>query len=356
MKATQKDFAGLASKAATTARVFFFCGPDEAGAADAAAHIVSLLRDPGERIEFSGADLRKDPVRLGDEARSTSLFGGTRHIWVRGSGDDAHDAVANLIESEVACCPVLIVATGASDKSRIAKLLAPRADALVAMFHAPDLASVTTSVRNQAGAAGLRLGSDLAERIARGAGLDTRIVRSEIEKLALYCDAAPESPRTVGADDLDAIGASTSDDDFGPIVDTVLGGRRERLGEELARMRTMQISPVGLLLALERRAAQLAGLASRMNPGENVARFIDAEANARRVFWRDKAVLSEQLRNWNGARLERLGQRLLALHQLMLANSVDAELFLAQELATITRLARSDSARRTGTRPSHGSM
>jgi DNA polymerase-3 subunit delta len=346
MKATQKDFASLASRAAGDARVFFFCGPDEAGANDAAARIIGLLPEPGERIEFSGAELRKDPVRLGDEARSTSLFGGTRHIWVRAAGDDAHDAVANLIDSDVPTCPVLIVATGASDKSRTAKLLAPRPDALVAMFHTPDLASVITSVRNQAGAAGLRMGSELAERIARGAGLDTRIVRSEIEKLALYCDAAPESPRTVTVDDLDAIGASTSDDDFGPIVDAVLGGRRERLSDELARMRTMQISGVGLLLALERRATQLAGLASRLSPGENVARFIDNEANARRVFWRDKAVLSEQLRNWNGVRLARLGQRLLALHQAMLANSADAEMFLAQELATITRLARVDTARR----------
>lgn len=346
MKASQKDFAALASKAAREARVFFFCGPDEAGAADAAARIIALIPDPGERIEFSGADLRKDPVRLGDEARSTSLFGGTRHIWVRAAGDDAHDAIANLISSDVASCPVLVVATAASDKSRTAKLLAARPDALVAMFHAPDLASVAASVRNLAGAAGLRLSSDLAERIARGAGLDTRIVRSEIEKLALYCDAAPESPRTVSAEDLDAVGASISDDDFGPIVDTVLSGRRDRLGGELSRMRTMQISSVGLLLALERRAAQLAGLASRMNPGENVARFIDSEANARRVFWRDKAVLTEQLRNWNGARLERLGQRLMALHQSMLTNSVDADLFLAQELATITRLARADTARR----------
>lgn len=347
MKATQKDFAGLAASAAAKARVFFFCGPDEAGAADAAARIVAALADPGERIELSGSELRKDPVRLGDEARSTSLFGGARHIWIRAAGDEAHDAVANLIEVEVEGCPVLIVATGASDKSRTAKLLAPRTDALVAMFHPPDLASVTASVRTQAGAAGLRLGSDLAERIARGAGLDTRIARSEIAKLALFCDASPESPRTVTEADLDAIGATTSDDDFAPIVEAVLGGRRAQLAHELERLRGSQISPVGLLLALERRAAQLAALASRMGPGENLARFLDSEANARRIFWRDKGLLAEQLRNWRGARLERLSQRLLALHQAMLSNSADGEMFLAQELAMITRMASSEAGRRS---------
>lgn len=350
MKATQKDFASLATKAAASARVFFFCGPDEAGAADAAARIVSLLPDPGERIELSGADLRRDPVKLGDEARSTSLFGGTRHIWVRASGDDAHDAVANLIADDVEPCPVLIVATGATEKSRTAKLLSPRPDALVAMFHPPDLASVTASVRNQAGAAGLRLTSELAERIARGAGLDTRLVRSELSKLALYCDAGPESPRTVTAHDLDAIAASTLDDDFAPIVDVVLGGRSDRLTAELTRMRALQISPVGLLLALERRAAQLATLSSRIAPGQSMAQFLDSEANARRIFWRDKAVLGEQLRAWRGPRLERLVHRLLATHQAMLTNSADAELLLTQELAIITRLASSDLRQGSGKR------
>lgn len=345
MKATQKDFAGIAARAAATARVFFFCGPDEAGAADAAARILSLLPDPGERVEMPGSDLRKDPVRLGDEARSTSLFGGARHIWVRAAGDEAHDAVANLIDSAVESCPVLIVATSASDKSRTAKLLADRPDALVAMFNPPDLASVTQAVRTMAGGAGLRMGSDLAERIARASGLDTRIARSEVAKLALYCDAAPESPRNVSEADLDAIGAQTSDDDFGPIVDAVLGGQRERLSSELARLRAMQISPVGLLLALERRAALLASLGARLGPADNLARFVDSEAGARRIFWKDKAAIGQQLRNWRGPRAERLVHRLLALHQAMLANSADAEMLLSQELATLARQARPDTAR-----------
>ena len=56
MKASQKDFGGLAARAAQQARVFFFCGPDEAGASDAAAKIVSCLTDPGERVEIASVE------------------------------------------------------------------------------------------------------------------------------------------------------------------------------------------------------------------------------------------------------------------------------------------------------------
>ena len=116
MKASQKDFNGLAPRFAGQAKVFFFCGPDEAGAGDAAFLTASLLPDAGERVEISGAELRKDPVKLGDEARSTSLFGGNRHIWVRASGDEACEAVTILLSNDVEACPVIIIATSATDK------------------------------------------------------------------------------------------------------------------------------------------------------------------------------------------------------------------------------------------------
>lgn len=342
MKATQKDFRGQAARAAREARVFFLCGPDEAGAQDAAEHLAALLPEPGERIELAGSDLRRDPVRLSDEARSTSLFGGTRHIWIRASGDEAHDAIENLLADPTEGCPVLVVASGASDKSRTAKLLANRGDALVAMFYPPDLRSVTEAVRQMAGPAGLRLSGDLAERIARAAALDTRIARSEIDKLALYLDASPAAPREADLTALEAVGARTEDDGFAPLVSAVLGGQTAKLPGELRRMRELGMNPVGLLLAFERRAAQLTDLAGKLGPRGDVQALLKAEIAARRVFWKDERDLAAQLSRWRGRKLTRLTERLLDLHRKLLANNQGAELLLSQELAEITRAAKRD--------------
>ena len=343
MKASQKDFKGQAAKAARTAQVFYFCGPDEAGAHDAAHQIAALLPDPGERIELTGADLKKDPVRLGDEARSISLFGDKRHIWVRASGDEAHDAVANLLDgamdSGVEACPVLIVASSASDKSRTAKLLSPRPDALVAMFYPPDLRSVAETVKIMGDKAGVQLAGDLAERIARGAALDTRLAQSEVTKLALYLDASPEAPRKADVAALDAIGAPTEDDGFTALVNVVLGGELGKLTGELRRMRELGMSPVGLLLAFERRAAQLAQLAARLGARGDIHALLEAEVQARRVFWKDRRDLTEQLKRWRGKRLARLVARLTSLHRALLGNSQSAELLLAQGLSDIARFA-----------------
>ena len=343
MKATQKDFKGQAVRAARAARVFFFCGPDEAGANDAAHQIAALLDDPGERIELSGGDLKRDPVRLGDEARSTSLFGDKRHIWVRASGDEAYDAIANLLDSEGEPCPVLIVASGATDKSRTAKLLAPRPDALVAMFYPPDLRNLADAVRIMAGTAGVTLGGDLAERIARGSALDSRLAQSEVTKLALYLDASPEAPRKADLEALEAIGAGTEDDGFAALVSAVLNGEAGKLPGELHRLREQGLSPVGLVLAFERRAAQLVQLAARMGPRGDVNSFLEGEVQTRRVFWKDRRDLDVQLRRWRGKRLARLVARLVELHRALMGNSQNAELLLAQGLADIARAAAARS-------------
>ncbi|MDP3906628.1 DNA polymerase III subunit delta [Novosphingobium sp.] len=339
MKATQKDFKGQAPRFAREAGVFFFCGPDEAGVQDAATQIAALLPDAGERVELSGADLRRDPVRLGDEARSTSLFGDKRHIWVRANGDEAHDAVETLLSGTAEACPVLIVATSATDKSRTAKLLANRPDALVAMFYPPDLRTLTASVRDLADAAGVRLGGDLAERIARASALDLRLAQSEVTKLALYLDASPQAPRNADLAALEAIVARTEEDGLMPIVNAVLGGEVAKLPHELRRMRELGLNPVGVLLAVERRAAQLAGLAAKAGPRGDIGELIKAEVASRRIFWKDERDIGAQLRRWRGPRLARLVEKLIGLHRALLVNSQQAELLLAQGLAEIARAA-----------------
>ncbi|AKQ41003.1 DNA polymerase III delta subunit [Aurantiacibacter atlanticus] len=340
MKATQRDYAQAAKRAAKKCRLFFFCGQDEAGASAGVAKLVETLPEAGERVDLSGSDLKSDPSKLVDEARSTSLFGDTRHIVARVSGEEAHDAIAAWAElvdrGEVEQgWPIFIIATSATDKSRSAKLLLKRDDALVAVFYPPDLKSMTADVRAMADASGMRLDGVLAEAIARAAGLDVRLAQSEIDKLALYLDASPQSPKLADQTAFDAIGAKTEEDGFMPLVNAALGGELNKLPAELARMKEVSLNPVGVALAMERRAAQLAMLAPKMRHGDRMDQFLKANG----VFFKEHREVGDQLKRWSGGKLERLVPRLADLHRALLANSQTAELLLARELVQIAHYA-----------------
>ena len=343
MKLTNRDFAAKGRGAAQSCSIFFFCGQDEAGASAAANDLVTWLPEPGERVEISGAELRGDPARLGDEARSPSLFGDKRHIWVRAAGDEAHDALKVLTETgdmgAGEACPVIVVATSATDKSRTAKLLEKRKDAVVALFYPPDLRSVVPTVRAMADAAGVRLGGDLAERIARAANLDVRLAQSEVTKLALYLDASTQSPVNATADDLDAIGAASEEDGFMPLVNAVMGGQTNRIAPEIARMKQLGLNPVGVLLAFERRAAQLARIAAAL--GSRPYGDLDKGEKARLgIFFKEDREIGQQVSRWRQRNnLDRLTLRLVEMHRELLTNSQAAELLLAQGLTGIARVA-----------------
>ena len=342
MKIRGNEFAAKGRGAASDCRIFFFCGQDEAGASAAAGELIAMLPDAGERVELSGADLRSDPAKLGDEARSVSLFGDKRHIWARVSGDEAHDALKTLIDTgdmgAGEACPVIVIATAATDKSRTAKLLEKRKDALVAMFYPPDVNSVTKAVRSMGDAAGLRFDQAVAERIARAANLDVRLAQSEVTKLALYLDATPQSPRPASLEDLDAIGAASEEDGFASLVNAVLGGQANRVGPEIARMKQIGLNPVGTLLAFERRAAQLARISAAL--GSRRYQDLDKGQKARLgIFWKEERDIAEQVQRWRGPKLDRLTHGLTKLHRDLLRNSQASELLLSQGLTSIAQLA-----------------
>ncbi|SFO86533.1 DNA polymerase III subunit delta [Qipengyuania nanhaisediminis] len=342
MKVRGNEFAAKLQGLAKDCSIFFFCGQDEAGASAAARELVAALPDAGERVEIPGAELRADPARLGDEARSSSLFGDTRHIWSRVTGDEAHAALETLIKTgEMGAgeaCPVIVVATSATDKSRTAKLLEKRKDAVVAMFYPPDLRSVTQSVRAMGDAAGVRLDQAVAERIARGANLDVRLAQSEVTKLATYLDATAQSPRPGTMEHLDAIGAASEEDGFASLVNAVLGGQTGKVGGEIARMKQVGLNPVGTLLAIERRAAQLARISAAL--GNRRYQDLDKGQKARLgIFWKEERDIADQVNRWRGPKLDRLTNGLTKLHRDLLSNSQAAELLLAQGLTNLARLA-----------------
>jgi DNA polymerase-3 subunit delta len=64
--------------------------------------------------------------------------------------------------------------------------------------------------------------------------------------------------------------------------------------------------------------------------------FLEQEMAARRVFFRDKPDLANQLKRWR-KRLERLLERLISLHRSLLADSRNADLQLWHALSEITR-------------------
>ena len=283
-------------------RFYLLHGPDESGAQALVERLGRGMGDDVERIDLEAKQLRDRPGILADEAASVSLFGGKRYIRVGPIDDSALEAVTLLLNAAQAGNPVIAIGPTLRTTSKLVKLVTSASNAIVLGCYVPAPEQAGPIAAALARDLGIRLSPDAAQRLARASGGDRAVIAREVEKIALYCDAAPDRPADAGIEVLEAIGADLSGAELNALVDTILQRRGHHIGAELRRLEDAGTHAVGILRALTRRFTTLAQMRAEIDAGESV----QAVVKRHRVHFREEARTEEALRNWSSARLARV--------------------------------------------------
>jgi DNA polymerase-3 subunit delta len=318
-------------------RFFLLYGPDEAGSRALGRLLAAAMGAEAERVDLSGSELKSDPARLADEAASISLFGGARYIWVEPAADDAAAAAEALVEATTAGNPVIMIGGALKPASRLLKLALAAPCAMAFASYVPEGADADKMVLEMARDMGLGMRPDLARRIASAAGGNRAIVAQELAKLALFADAAPERPREVDHEALDAIGAANDEGDLSRLVDSVSGGNAALLQAELLRLASEGIEGIALIRAVLRRMTLLAQLRSEVERGNSVDTVMASKGKS--LFWKEKPAVSQQLTRWRSDLLAKGIGRLLDAERQVKASGGLGPLAVSEELLAICRQA-----------------
>ena len=297
MKATLNQLTRAMESVSPDIRLYVLHGPDEAGAREQALRLARSMGPEAERVDIEPAQLKSSPGRLADEAASLSLFGTARHIRVSGASEESVEACTLLLAAERAGNPVVLIAPTVKGTSALVKLATADPHAMACAFYVPDAAEADKIATGIAREHGLRTTGATASRIAAAAGGDRALMTRELEKVALYLDAAPERPRELDDAALDAIGADLGNSEISRAVEAAIDGGPDRLGDELAKLGTAGVSPIPLLRQLVRRLMTLAELQAEIAGGAS------ANAVVERVFFKERASTARALRLWSPTRI-----------------------------------------------------
>ena len=314
-------------------RLYLLHGPDESGAQEYAARLARAMGPDAERIDLEPSTLRSDPGRLADEAASLSLFGGKRHIRIAGAGEECLEALTLLLDAEQAGNPVVAIAPSLKGTARVVKLAlgSPRAMALA--LYLPEGGDAERLVTAIAREHGLRTTGDSAARIAQASAGDRAVMTREIEKLALYLDAAPERPRSLDDEAVDLLGADLGDSEMGRAIDAAIDGRPDALADELARLDEAGMSPVPVLRQLVRRLMTLAELRGEIDAGASPAQVIE------KVFFRERPAMGRALRIWQAPRIADAIDRAREAERAIMASNNAGTVLAHAAILTIARMA-----------------
>jgi DNA polymerase-3 subunit delta len=333
VKANATQIRAAIEKPNPETRLYLFHGPDEAGAADLAARLGRTLGPDAERIDLDTKALREQPGRLADEAASLSLFGGARLIRVLGVEEGAAEAVSLLLNAERAGNPVVAIGPGLKASGKLVKAVIAAQNALAHACYVPEGMDATRLASNVAREHGLRLVGDVPQRLAQATGGDRAVLAREIEKLALFLDAAPDRPRDADAAALEAIGADLGDSDLSDAIGAVVDGRAAEIGSELARLGDGLGVP--LMRQLARRLQNMAEMRLDLDRGLD----LDEVLEKHRVFFREKATTGRALRRWNAPQLARAIDRVRAAERALMHSGSAGEVLAEAEAVTIARQA-----------------
>jgi DNA polymerase-3 subunit delta len=319
-------------------RLYLLYGPDEAGSRALAARLGAAIGADAERIDLSAAQLKSDPARLADEAAAISLFGGRRWIRLEPATDDALPAIQALLEAPAAGNPVAAVAGALRKDSKLVKLAEASPYALSHASYLPEGREADAVVIDAAREQGLTLRPEVARRLAAATGGDRALIAREIEKYALYLDAAPDRPKPLEPDALDALGAATEEGDLSALANAVFSGDPAQADAELARLASEGTDGIQVIRALGRRALQLAQLRAAMAQGESIDRVMQTAGKA--IFWKEQPVIRGQLGRWTPDALATAVTRLAEAERQVKAPGYPGSALVEEDVLAIARFAQ----------------
>ena len=336
MKASKAQIERALDGAEPSIRLYLLHGPDESGSRALADRLARRMGGDAERVDFSGAQLKADPALLADEAAAISLFGGPRWIRVDAVGDEALEAAQAVIGQTTASFnPIVMIAATLRKDSKLLKTVLDADCAMAFASYVPEGADAGRIVLDMARAAGLQMTPDLARHIADSTGADRALMASEVEKLALYVDAAPDRPREVDQDAFDALGADASEGSQAGLVDAALDGRLDRLEEELGRLAEEGVDGIPLVRAMLRRLLLLAELRAQVERGNAVASVMASSGKS--LFWKDKDSIGRQLGRWTSDHLRRAIDRMTDTERKLKASGSAGEIAAREAFYALAR-------------------
>ena len=335
MKASKSSIGRSVDQPAAGIRFYLFHGPDDAQSRGLGQRLLEALG--ASKFVVASNAVKADPALLADEAGAMSLFGGPRAIWVEPAGEDIAAGVEALLETNAAESPVVAIAGVLRKGSALLKLAEAAPEALAFAAYPPEGADAERMVIDVGRRYGLKLGAPVAVRIAASSGNDQAIVAQELQKLALYLDASPQSPKELDHDAIDAVGADLHEGDAARLADLALSGELAELADELARA-PAGLEAIPVVRALQRRLLMLAPARARMERGES--RDAVMTSMGRALFWKDKPLIGKLLSQWDAKGLATASERAGKLERDLIFSAAPGPQALGEELLAIARAAR----------------
>lgn len=303
MKIAPRDAGKFVAEPPKTVRAILLYGENAGLARDYAdmltAKIVPGPKDAERIVEIAAADLRKDPARLSDEASQMSMFSpGRRVVRVRDASEGMGEAFEDFLRDSRGDALIVVEAGELTAKASLRQVFEQSANAAAIACYDDQMETLVHLAADELRAASIAAEDGALELLVARLGSDRRVIRSELQKIALYFGETSAEPRNLTRKLVDEFLGQSGDVEASEISAAAANGDHAALDRLLSQAEEAGGSPAFLVTAALRHFhALLAGRAhGQGDEALNAAR-------SRGLWGHSDVAIRSQLRVWSPERL-----------------------------------------------------
>lgn len=302
MKLAFRDIESFVKHPPQNVKAVLIYGPDQGLVKERskiiAKGIVDDINDPFNVIDLDNDSAAANPERLADEANSMSMLGGRRLIRVKQADDKITQSCKNMLEIINSDNMVIIESDNLGPKSALRLLFEKAKNAAALPCYVEDGRNLSQTIRDILGEFQKTADRDATAFLQQNLQGDRILIRSELEKLALY---AGKNPTITLNDCLQAIGQQ-GDTGFNDIVFAVASGDLRTLDKKLNQAYAEGFPPQALLRSMQNHIKRIYTAKIKLSEGMNPKEAM--ESITPKVFWKEQDSFHAQMNRWSEKRLE----------------------------------------------------
>jgi DNA polymerase-3 subunit delta len=302
------------------------------------------LTDPFRVAELTGAEVKSDPARLGDETAAIAMLGGRRVVRIR----DADQSLAKAVEAFLEDPPgdaLVVVEAGDIGKGALTRAVESVGDIAAGFACYPDEGEdLKGLIASSLKADGLSVAPDALADLASRLGDDRRMTRSELSKLALYKGPDGQRSGIVSREDVEAILGIEQEADISEIADACAGGDLAALDSAYARAVAGGETAQGILRMVLMHMQRIHLAASLVSEGLEPDRVLDKAFP--RLMWKRKSSVQRQIRAWSPEAAMLALEQLAEAEILTRRTELPADAVAGRAMLMVAAVARRAASRR----------
>lgn len=326
--------------------VLFF-GPDRGLVKERSETLASLFVDnPDDAFAatvLTSDDLQTDSGRLSDEMVALSLLGDTRLVRVRLDHERPGAAIAKIIREldakpENCAARLLIEAGELTPRSAVRKCFEAAANFAAIGCYAPSQGDIANMIRTELNTHAITIDRDALEYWLPLLQGDRALLRSEIEKMALYKGYGSVSGANVTLDDVQRLAAGAQSSSIDDIIMAALSGSPESCDRSYRTAISGKINPALILRSLQRQLTRLLEANAHMEKGDTATRAMQKLRPP--VFKMQERQFSAQLHIWPAKHLKQALSQSLEAEQSIKTAGAPTESLTGRLLLALARYAQ----------------